>query len=54
MEDSVYIQGARVVSDGAVFRADITIERGLITRVGSGFDLRHLRFRKSRQKLVAL
>jgi hypothetical protein len=34
MEDSVYIQGARVVSDGSVFRADITIERGLITRVG--------------------
>lgn len=38
MGDSVYIQGARVVSGGTVFRADITIEQGLITRVGSGFD----------------
>lgn len=38
MADSVYIQGAKVVSAGTVCRADITVEDGTITRVHSGFD----------------
>lgn len=38
MADSVYIQGAKVVSAGTVCRADITVENGTITRVHSGFD----------------